>query len=60
MGLLPPGGSIAGGSIKVDDRELVGLRRDEMRRGQMPNVSAGPCWLARNWVPLGAAANPGR
>ena len=32
MGLLPPGGSVAGGSIKLDGRELVGLRRDEMRR----------------------------
>jgi oligopeptide/dipeptide ABC transporter ATP-binding protein len=32
MGLLPPGGSITGGSIKLGDRELVGLRRDEMRR----------------------------
>jgi oligopeptide/dipeptide ABC transporter ATP-binding protein len=32
MGLLPPGGSVAGGSIKLGSRELVGLRRDEMRR----------------------------
>ncbi len=32
MGLLPPGGSIVGGSIKLDGRELVGLRREELRR----------------------------
>ena len=32
MGLLPPGGSIAGGSVKLDGRELVGLRPDDMRR----------------------------
>jgi peptide/nickel transport system ATP-binding protein len=32
MGLLPPGGSIVGGSIKLDDRELVGLRQEELRR----------------------------
>ena len=32
MGLLPPGGSVAGGSIKLGSRELAGLRRDEMRR----------------------------
>jgi oligopeptide/dipeptide ABC transporter ATP-binding protein len=32
MGLLPPGGSIVGGSIKLNDRELVGLKDDEMRR----------------------------
>ncbi len=25
MGLLPPGGAIVGGSIKLDGRELVGL-----------------------------------
>ena len=25
MGLLPPGGTIVGGSIKLDGRELVGL-----------------------------------
>ncbi len=31
MGLLPPGGSIVGGSIKLDGRELVGLRQEEMR-----------------------------
>jgi peptide/nickel transport system ATP-binding protein len=32
MGLLPPGGSIVGGSIKLDDRELVGLKDEELRR----------------------------
>ena len=32
MGLLPPGGSIVGGSIKLDGRELVGLKQDELRR----------------------------
>jgi peptide/nickel transport system ATP-binding protein len=32
MGLLPPGGSIVGGSIKLNGRELVGLKPDEMRR----------------------------
>jgi oligopeptide/dipeptide ABC transporter ATP-binding protein len=32
MGLLPPGGSIVGGSIKLNDRELVGLKDDELRR----------------------------
>jgi peptide/nickel transport system ATP-binding protein len=32
MGLLPPGGSIVGGSIKLDGRELVGLRQEEMRQ----------------------------
>jgi peptide/nickel transport system ATP-binding protein len=32
MGLLPPGGSIVGGSIKLNDRELVGLKDEEMRR----------------------------
>jgi peptide/nickel transport system ATP-binding protein len=31
MGLLPPGGSIVGGSIKLDGRELVGLKDDELR-----------------------------
>jgi oligopeptide/dipeptide ABC transporter ATP-binding protein len=31
MGLLPPGGSIVGGSIKLNDRELVGLKQDELR-----------------------------
>jgi peptide/nickel transport system ATP-binding protein len=32
MGLLPPGGSIVGGSIKLEDRELVGLKQEELRR----------------------------
>ena len=32
IGLLPPGGSIVGGSIKLNDRELVGLKDEEMRR----------------------------
>src|ERR1700689_1388209 len=32
MGLLPPGGAIVNGSIKLDGRELVGLKDDELRR----------------------------
>ncbi len=32
MGLLPPGGAIIGGSIKLDGRELVGLKQEELRR----------------------------
>jgi oligopeptide/dipeptide ABC transporter ATP-binding protein len=32
MGLLPPGGAIVNGSIKLDGRELVGLKEDELRR----------------------------
>jgi peptide/nickel transport system ATP-binding protein len=32
MGLLPPGGSIVGGSIKLDGRELVGLKDEELRQ----------------------------
>jgi peptide/nickel transport system ATP-binding protein len=32
MGLLPRGGSIVGGSIKLDGRELVGLTDDRLRR----------------------------
>ncbi len=32
LGLLPPGGSVVGGSIKLRGRELVGLRAEEMRR----------------------------
>jgi oligopeptide/dipeptide ABC transporter ATP-binding protein len=32
MGLLPPGGSIVGGSIKLDGRELVGLNQEQMRQ----------------------------
>ncbi len=31
MGLLPPGGAIVGGSIKLDGRELVGLGDQELR-----------------------------
>jgi oligopeptide/dipeptide ABC transporter ATP-binding protein len=32
MGLLPPGGRIVGGSVKVEDRELVGLSERELRQ----------------------------
>jgi peptide/nickel transport system ATP-binding protein len=32
MGLLPPGGSIVGGSVKLEDRELVGLPDAELRK----------------------------
>ncbi len=32
MGLLPPGGAIVGGSIKLDGRELVGLSNAELRK----------------------------
>jgi oligopeptide/dipeptide ABC transporter ATP-binding protein len=32
MGLLPPGGHIIGGSIKLVGRELVGLREEELRQ----------------------------
>jgi oligopeptide/dipeptide ABC transporter ATP-binding protein len=32
MGLLPPGGSIVGGSIKLAGRELVGIRPEELRQ----------------------------
>jgi oligopeptide/dipeptide ABC transporter ATP-binding protein len=32
MGLLPPGGSIVEGSIKLEGRELVGLKPEELRR----------------------------
>ena len=32
IGLLPPGGSIVNGSIKLDGRELVGLKDEELRR----------------------------
>ena len=32
MDLLPPGGSIVGGSVKLSGRELVGLRPEEMRK----------------------------
>ncbi|HEU5385742.1 MAG TPA: ABC transporter ATP-binding protein [Streptosporangiaceae bacterium] len=39
MGLLPPGGSIIGGSIKLNDRELVGLKDEEMRRVRGNEIS---------------------
>jgi peptide/nickel transport system ATP-binding protein len=32
IGLLPPGGSIVGGSVKLNGRELVGLKQEELRR----------------------------
>src|ERR1017187_8481490 len=32
MGLLPPGGSIVGGSVKLQERELVGLSDAELRK----------------------------
>jgi peptide/nickel transport system ATP-binding protein len=32
MGLLPPGGSIIGGSVKLAGQELVGLPQDDLRR----------------------------
>jgi oligopeptide/dipeptide ABC transporter ATP-binding protein len=32
MGLLPPGGSIVGGSILLEGRDLVGLPEEEMRK----------------------------
>src|ERR1700733_10568061 len=32
MGLLPPGGSIVGGSIKLAGRELVGIKPEELRQ----------------------------
>jgi peptide/nickel transport system ATP-binding protein len=32
MGLLPPGGSIVGGSVKLDGRELVGLADADLRK----------------------------
>jgi peptide/nickel transport system ATP-binding protein len=32
MGLLPPGGRIVSGSIKLGDRELVGLKDEELRQ----------------------------
>src|SRR5262249_37890562 len=32
MGLLPPGGRIVGGSVKLGDRELVGLPQAELRK----------------------------
>jgi peptide/nickel transport system ATP-binding protein len=39
MGLLPPGGSIVGGSVKLAGRELVGLKDDEMRQIRGNEVS---------------------
>ncbi|MGD0555375.1 MAG: ABC transporter ATP-binding protein [Streptosporangiaceae bacterium] len=32
MGLLPPGGAIVGGSVKLNGRELVGTSEEEMRK----------------------------
>src|SRR3984893_4748499 len=32
MGLLRPGGASVSGSIKLDGRELVGLKQEDMRR----------------------------
>jgi peptide/nickel transport system ATP-binding protein len=32
MGLLPPGGHVVGGSIKLEGRELVGLPQQQLRR----------------------------
>jgi oligopeptide/dipeptide ABC transporter ATP-binding protein len=32
IGMLPPGGSIVSGSIKLDGRELVGIPTDDLRR----------------------------
>jgi oligopeptide/dipeptide ABC transporter ATP-binding protein len=32
MGLLPPGGAIVNGSIKLNERELVGLKDEQMRQ----------------------------
>jgi len=32
IGLLPPGGSVVEGSIKLGERELVGLKAEDMRR----------------------------
>jgi peptide/nickel transport system ATP-binding protein len=39
IGLLPPGGSIVTGSIKLDGRELVGLKQEELRRVRGNEVS---------------------
>jgi peptide/nickel transport system ATP-binding protein len=39
MGLLPPGGAIVGGSIKLEGRELVGLKEEELRRVRGNEVS---------------------
>src|SRR5712691_6121083 len=32
MGLLPPGGQVVNGSIKLEDRELVGLPERDLRK----------------------------
>ena len=39
MGLLPPGGSIVGGSVKLAGRELVGLKDEELRQIRGNEVS---------------------
>jgi peptide/nickel transport system ATP-binding protein len=39
IGLLPPGGSIVTGSIKLDGRELVGLKQEELRQVRGNEVS---------------------
>jgi len=39
IGLLPPGGSVTEGSVRLDGRELVGLRHDELRRVRGNEVS---------------------
>jgi peptide/nickel transport system ATP-binding protein len=39
MGLLPPGGSIVGGSIKLEGRELVGLKQEDLRQVRGNEVS---------------------
>ncbi|MGH3631317.1 MAG: ABC transporter ATP-binding protein, partial [Sciscionella sp.] len=39
MGLLPPGGSIIGGSVKLEGRELVGLKQEELRQVRGNEVS---------------------
>ncbi|MGH3286174.1 MAG: ABC transporter ATP-binding protein, partial [Streptosporangiaceae bacterium] len=39
IGLLPPGGSIVNGSIKLDGRELVGLKQEELRQVRGNEVS---------------------
>ncbi|HEY2549086.1 MAG TPA: ABC transporter ATP-binding protein [Streptosporangiaceae bacterium] len=39
MGLLPPGGSIVGGSVTLDGRELVGLPEAQMRQIRGNDIS---------------------
>jgi oligopeptide/dipeptide ABC transporter ATP-binding protein len=39
LGLLPPGGHVVGGSIKVEGRELVGLPESELRKIRGNDVS---------------------